>query len=130
MTHYLSIWLTITLLAAIASIIKSTGLISTQFSQFEGGIGGAIVLHCIVALTLGFCTAGWASQSIRQLPRIAIMLLPFILVSLDEFSQQLITTRHFSWIDLLVNYASLLFGMGGYHAFALLQQHYNTAGKK
>jgi VanZ family protein len=104
----------IIVLGAGASLLKSSGLIALQFGEFERNVGGASVLHCAVALLLGFSTAGWVSQRSNETLKLTMLALPFVLVTLDESSQALIATRQFSWLDLALNITCLIIGIGCY----------------
>lgn len=121
MARYAALWLTIVIFGGSASLLKSTGVVSTQFNQLEVSIGGALVLHSIIATILGFITAAWAAHIHSVTTRYALRVAPFILVSIDELSQQFLNTRNYSWLDFLVNNACLLLGLVGYHVVCKLR---------
>ncbi|HAS63618.1 MAG TPA: VanZ family protein [Vibrio sp.] len=104
---------TLVCIAGAASLAKSFNYHGNVVSQVEFLLGGAWVLHGIVAFSLGF-VAHWATPRYYfrnigfRVPPLLMLIL--VAVIIDEALQAFIPRREFSTVDLSINISGLMLG--------------------
>ncbi|MEZ9233747.1 hypothetical protein AB4259_22060 [Vibrio amylolyticus] len=114
-----SLFYAVILLLGSASVFKSAGLFNHSIRQVELALGGAVYLHLIGAVVLGFIAHLSSCRTfLFGISLNAVLLM--ILVVIDESLQYVIPARHFSWLDMSVNVIGVL--AGNYFAFFFLRK--------
>lgn len=109
------VWLVLLLVmvGACASLAKTLDIGADLVLNTELALGGDIVLHGLVAITLGYATY-WATPKqylfipFYKFPPLLYLML--CLVVIDEVSQAFFPQRQFSVEDMVINVIGLLFG--------------------
>lgn len=92
---------------------KSLDIYGDVVRSIEVSVGGAWVLHTVIATTLGFVAAWSTPQSYYEQSRIPIspwVLLLVLMVTIDETLQAFNPLREFSFLDMSINITCVVTG--------------------
>ena len=106
-------------LGGLASLAKSLDIYGDSVRSFEVTVGGAWVLHTVIASLLGF-VAAWSTPKPyyyqwNNLPISPWVIIMIVMVVTDEMTQAFNPLRQFSMLDMSINVACVLTGATLYY---------------
>nr|WP_171758076.1 VanZ family protein [Vibrio sp. RE86] len=102
---------------------KSFDIYGDVIRSLETSLGGAWVLHTVIALSLGFLAAWSAPKYYYSQSKLRLSLWVWVLLLMvvaDEVLQAFNPLRQFSFVDLGINISCVLTGALIYHCYLFL----------
>ncbi len=117
----------VSLLTIGLSVWKSSEINQEVYLDMEGYVGGAMTLHFIFSLLIGFLSVftfpRLASANKSDVFGIRLLFCLLLIISIDEFSQLFISNRTFSFNDLSINWTGMLLGYFSAKTLKFLRKH-------
>lgn len=94
----------------IASMAKSFNVYGDSVRSVEDIVGGAWVLHVVIASLLGFVAAWTTPNRQSNSPFSPLVVFMALLVATDELLQYVNPARQFSIVDMMINVTCITLG--------------------